>query len=101
LDLTNQGPLILIGMFQTPHSIAETGAVEHERRMCERGSETRQKLAAIAVAAARTQTVRLPGEAAAARLIAELARTAMTLGRQIAQIDELMSTWFRDDPEPK
>jgi hypothetical protein len=42
LYLTNQGPLILIGMFQTPHSIAETGAVEHERRMCERGSETRK-----------------------------------------------------------
>jgi transposase len=94
LDFTNQGPLILISMFQTPQSIAELGGTELEHRLRERKVRYPARLAAAAIKAAESQHTRLPGEAMTAVLVARLAAGVIDLDRQLAEIDELIAARF-------
>jgi hypothetical protein len=91
LDFTNQGPPILISMFQTPESITEVGGSELEGRLRERGVRLPARLAAAALNAAEAQPTRPPGEATAAALIAGLAARVLDLDRQLAELDELIA----------
>jgi len=55
-------------------------------------------MAAAALAAAEQQTLRLPGEATTAVLIARLARQLLDLDRQIKDTDKLITSRFRAHP---
>jgi transposase len=101
LDFTNQGPLVLIGMVQTPRSVLEMGATELERRLREHGVRGPAKLAAAAVRAAEAQQARLPGEAMAAQLIARLANTVVDLDRQLAEVNTLIVDRFAATATPR
>ena len=58
-----------------------------------------QTLVADALAAAQAQTLRLPGEATTATLIAELARRLLDLDRRIKDTDKLITSRFRAHPQ--
>jgi hypothetical protein len=88
LDFTNQGPLILIGGFQTPTAIRRLGQARLARWLEERRVRGAARLAAAAAQAANRQTVEISGEATAASVIARLAQTIVELDRQLAEIDQ-------------
>lgn len=95
LDFTCTGPLILIRGYPTPAAIRQAG--EQQLTAWLRGQHARNaaRLAAAAVAAAASQTVRLPAEDVAAELVTELAGEVMTLGARIRQIDLRIQDRFR------
>ncbi len=96
LDVTNKGPLVLLTGFQTPAAIRQAGTGELERWLSDHGARRgAAKLAARALAAARSQTTTLPGEQLAAMPVAELAKGVMTLNEQINHTDTLIENRFR------
>jgi hypothetical protein len=88
LDFTNEGPLILIGGFQTPTAIRRLGHARLARWLEKRRVRGAARLAAAAAQAANRQTVEISGEATAASVIARLAQTIVELDRQLAEIDQ-------------
>lgn len=95
LDFTNQGPVVLISGYQTPTALTAAGAPKVERWLRERRVRDAAKLAATAVAAARKQQVRMPGEAVAAAVIGRLAAAILRLGQELHELDEMISARFR------
>src|SRR5215472_6724492 len=95
LDFARAGPLILVSGYQTPEAIRQAGPQQLAAWLRERGARNAAALARTAVAAAQSQTVRLPGQDIAAQLAAGLAREVMTLGERIHQIDQLIGERFR------
>jgi len=98
LDFTRAGPLILVSGYQTPEAIRQAGPQQLAAWLRERGARNAAALARTAVAAAQSQTVRLPGQDIAAQLAAGLAREVMTLGERIREIDQLIGERFRRHP---
>jgi transposase len=94
LDFTNQGPLILIGGFQTPTAIRRLGQARLARWLEKRRVRGAARLAAAAAEAANRQTVEISGEATAASVIARLAQTILELDRQLAVIDREAAAIF-------
>jgi Transposase len=94
LDFTNQGPLILIGGFQTPTAIRRLGQARLARWLEKRRVRGAARLAAAAAQAAGRQTMEISGEAAAASIIARLAQTILELDRQLAVIDREAAAIF-------
>ncbi|MDX6584865.1 MAG: hypothetical protein QOI10_4049 [Solirubrobacterales bacterium] len=99
-DYSNRSPLVLLTGFQTPESIRTAGEAGLVSYLRERGAWPRAipTMADAAVAAASAQTVRLPGEATAAVLIARLATQLLELDRQIKDTDKLLTERFRAHP---
>jgi transposase len=96
LDFTRTGPLILIsGGYATPQAIRAAGQHQLTGWLRGRGARNAAKLAAAAVSAATSQTVRLPGQDIAAALAAELAGEVMALNERVRQADELIAARFR------
>ena len=95
LDFTNQGPLVLISQFQTPHAIRAVGPDGLETWLRSRKVRAVGKLTAAAVQAADNQHTRIRGESVAADLVAELARNVLELDRQLAALDKLIASRFR------
>ncbi len=98
LDLTNRGALVLLTGYQTPTALRTLGVAGLEGWLRSHKVRSADRLAAAAVGAACSQTVRLPGEGLAARLIADLAEGVLTLDEQIKQVDELIQGRFRRHP---
>jgi len=95
LDLTNLGPLVLLTGFQTPAALREAGAASVTAWLRARKVRGAAALAAAAVRAAQAQTITLPGEQLAARLVTRLAEGVMALDEQIKEVDELIGDRFR------
>jgi transposase len=95
LDFTRTGPLILIRGYPTPAAIGQAGEDQLTTWLRTQGARNPAKLAAAAVTAAASQTVRLPAEDIAAQLVTELAGEVMTLGTRIRQIDQRIQDRFR------
>jgi transposase len=99
-DYSTRSPLILLTGFQTPQAIRATGLDGVVTYLREQGAWNKgiPDMAAAALAAAQAQTLRLPGEATAATLIARLARQLLDLHRQIKDTDKLITSRFRGHP---
>ena len=95
LDFTRTGPLLLVSGYQAPEAITAAGQDELAGWLRGRGARNAAVLAATAVTAAQSQTVRLPGQDIAAQLAAGLAREVMALGERISEIDRLIGERFR------
>jgi transposase len=95
LDLTTQGPLILLTGFQTPAAIREIGVDALTSWLRARKVRNAAALAAKAVTAAGTQHIALPAERMAALLAAQLAEGVMTLNEQLKNIEQLIEDRFR------
>jgi transposase len=98
LDLTNHGPLVLLTGFQTPAALRAAGVASVTAWLRAHKVRGAAALAAAAVRAAQAQTITLPGQQLAARLVARLAEEVMALDEQIKEIDELIEDRFRRHP---
>jgi transposase len=98
LDLGNRGALVLLTGFQTPAALRALGVAGLEAWRRSRKVRGAGTLAAAAVGAGNAQTIRLPGEQLAARLIAGLAEGVLALDAQIKEVDELLEGRFRRHP---
>ena len=100
-DYSTRSALILVSCYQTPSAIREAGPGGLSRFPLENGAPSRKvaEMAAKAIAAAATQTIRLPGEASAAVLIAGMARQLLELDRQVKDTTRLITERFRAHPQ--
>lgn len=90
------GWLVLLARYQRPAAIRRAGVGRLTAMLGAQGvrAATAQAIAEAAVAAARTQTLRLPGEQVAAELVAELALQVTDLEVRIATLDRQIAQRF-------
>jgi transposase len=90
------GWLVLLARYQRPAAIRRAGVRRLSGLLAAQGvrAGTAQHLAEAAVAAAKTQSLRLAGEEVAAELVAALAQQATDLGLRIATLDRQIATRF-------
>jgi transposase len=100
-DYSTRSPLILLTGFQTPDAIRAAGEAGLAGYLREHGAWAKgiPAMAATALSAAQAQTLRLPGEASGAILIARLAQQLLELDRQIKDTDKLITGRFRTHPQ--
>jgi transposase len=90
------GWLVLLARYQRPAAIRRAGVRRLSALLAAQGvrAGTAQHLAETAVAAAKTQSLRLAGEEVAAELVAALAQQATDLGVRIATLDRQIAKRF-------
>lgn len=94
----DRGWVVLLARYQRPKAIRQSGITRLARILADAGVRNAATIAAAAVAAAKTQTVRLPGEAVGAGLVAQLAQEVMALDERIKQTDADIEDRFRRHP---
>ncbi|MCA2229609.1 IS110 family transposase [Nonomuraea aurantiaca] len=95
LDLTTNGPLVLLTGYQQPADIRRLGVARLAAWLQARGVRRHTDLAGKAVKAAKEQSVTLPGSSVAGRLVAQLAQDLIALAERIDAVDQLLEERFR------
>ena len=95
---SDRGWVVLLARYQRPKAIRQSGLSRLTRVLTDAGVRNASTIAAAAVAAAKTQTVRLPGEEVAAVLVAELAQGVIALDERIQTTDADIEGRFRRHP---
>ena len=95
---SDRGWVVLLARYQRPKAIRQSGVSRLTRILADAGVRNASTIAAAAVAAAKTQTVRLPGEQVAAGLVAELAQGVIALDERIKTTDADIADRFRRHP---
>jgi transposase len=101
LDLNGKGALTLVARYQTPAAIRRAGhkrLVAYLRKRSVKGAEA---LAGKALTAAKAQSVALPAEDVAARIVAELASEVLALKESIGKLDGELEKRFFARPEAR
>lgn len=101
LDLTSKGPLILLTHYQTPTHLRRAGHKRVGTYLRSRSVKGSNKVAHKALAAARAQSVSLPAQEVASRIVAELAAEVLSLKERIESIDEEIGQRFFARPEAR
>ena len=91
--------LMLLTGFQTPAALRRIGARRLTQWLARRKVRNAAGIAERAVAAARAQHTTLPGEARAARLVADLAQRILELDERIKDIDEEITDLLAGDEQ--
>jgi len=99
LDPKREGVLLLLSRWQTPTQLRRTGERRLAAALRRAGAYTPERLAARALAAARAQSVRLPGEALNAARVAVLAVELLELRRQTKRLDSEIAALYAARPE--
>ncbi|WP_029030530.1 IS110 family transposase [Salinarimonas rosea] len=100
LDLGAKGPLVLLTRFVTPGEIRAAGNARIVKQLRKTPSlRDPERLAEIALSAARAQTIVVPGEATLARLVRELAVEALAARERIAEIDKELAALVAAHPD--
>jgi transposase len=94
----DRGWVVLLARYQRPKAIRQSGLTRLTRILTDAGVRNAATIAASAVAAAKTQTVRLPGEQVAAGLVADLAQGVIALDERIQTTDVDIEGRFRRHP---
>jgi transposase len=95
---SDRGWVVLLARYQRPKAIRQSGLSRLTRVLTDAGVRNASTIAQTAVAAAKTQTVRLPGEEVAAGLVAQLAQGVIALDERITQTDADIEDRFRRHP---
>jgi transposase len=95
---SDRGWVVLLARYQRPKAIRQSGISRLTRILTDAGVRNAATIAAAAVTAAKSQTVRLPGEEVAAGLVAELAQEVMALDERIQTTDADIEGRFRRHP---
>lgn len=100
LDVTCKGPLVLLTRYVTPTEIRQAG----KRRIMAHLAKTphvqrAEALADHALAAARAQTLAVPGETAMAELVREMATEALETRTKIARLDRDLAALLAVHPD--
>lgn len=96
LDMTLAGPLTLLSGYQTPSALRRLGPRRLEAWLRNRKVRNAAQLATAATAAAERQHVVLPAEELAAQLVRTLAQEVTSLNAQLAEVDRLIESRFRE-----
>ena len=99
LDLNRRGPLTLLTHYQSPAQLRRAGHKRIAAYLRSRGVKGFESVAGKALTAAKSQSITLPAESIAARLVAELAAETLALKDHIELIDEEIEQRFFDRPE--
>src|SRR5215204_7197733 len=99
LDLNRRGPLTLLTRYQSPRRLRRAGHKRIAAYLRARGVKGFDGVAGKALAAAKSQSITLPAEPIAARIVAELAAEVLALKDHIELIDEEIEQRFFDRPE--
>ena len=99
LALNSKGPLTLLTHYQTPAQLRRAGHKRVAAYLRNRGVKGSANVARKALTAARSQSVTLPAETIASRIVAELAGDILALKERIESIDEELEKRFFARPE--
>ena len=99
LDLNSKGPLTLLTHYQTPAQLRRAGHKRVAAYLRNRGVKGSANVAHKALTAARSQSVTLPAETIASRIVVELAGDILALKERIESIDEELEKRFFARPE--
>jgi transposase len=99
LDLNRRGPLTLLTHYQSPARLRRAGQKRVAAYLRNRRVKGFNSVAHKALTAARSQSVTLPAEDLASRIVAELAGEILTLKDRIEGIDEELGQRFLARPE--
>lgn len=94
LDLNSKGPLILLTHYQTPTHLRRAGHKRVASYLRNRSVKGSANVAHKALNAARSQSVSLPAQEVASRIVAELAAEVLSLKERIESIDEEIGQRF-------
>jgi transposase len=100
-DLNSKGPLILLTHYQTPTHLRRAGRKRVASYLRSRSVKGSNKVAHKALSAARAQSVSLPAQEVASRIVAELAAEVLSLKERIESIDEEIGQRFFVRPEAR
>ncbi|WP_119185019.1 IS110 family transposase [Mycobacterium decipiens] len=95
---SDRGWVVLLARYQRPKAIRQSGITRLTRILADAGVRNAPTIAQAAVAAARAQTVGLPGEQVAAGLVAQLAQGVIALDERIKTTDADIEDRFRRHP---
>jgi transposase len=95
---SDRGWAVLLSRYQRPKAIRNSGVSRLTKILSDAGVRTAATIAGAAVEAAKTQTVRLPGEEVAAGLVADLAQGVIALDERIKTTDADIEGRFRRHP---
>jgi transposase len=95
---SDRGWVVLLARYQRPKAIRQSGVSRLTRILADAGVRNAATIATAAVTAAKTQTVRLPGEQVAAALVAQLAQGVIALDDRIKTTDADIEGRFRRHP---
>jgi hypothetical protein len=101
LDLNSKGPLTLLTHYQTPTHLKRAGHKRIASYLRNRGVKGSNKLGQKAPSAAKSQSVSLPAQEVASRIVAELAKDILGLKERIESIDEELQKRFFARPEAR
>ena len=94
----DRGWVVLLARYQRPKAIRQSGVSRLTKVLTDAGVRNAASIAGAAVAAVKTQTVRLPGEEVAAGLVADLAREVIALDDRIKTTHADIEGRFRRHP---
>ena len=102
LDLNRKGPLILLTHYQTPAKLRQAGQKRVAAYLRSRGVKGSTNVAHKALLAAGSQSVTLPAQEVASRIVAEqLAEEILAFKERIESIDEELGRRFFARPEAR
>jgi transposase len=101
LDLNSKGPLTLLTHYQTPAQLRRAGHKRIVTYLRNRGVKGSNKVADKALAASKAQSVTLPAQEVASRIVADLAGEIHALKGRIESIDEEIGERFFARPEAR
>ena len=101
LDLNSKGPLTLLTHYQTPAQLRRAGHKRVATYLRNRGVKGSNKVADKALAAAKAQSVTLPAQEVASRIVAELAKDVLGLKERVESLDEGLKQRFFARPEAR
>jgi transposase len=98
-NFAKRGPLILLELYQTPQAVRDAGGEQVAAHLRSRQARKATVLADKAWAATQTQSVQLPGQAATARLVQQMAGYLLDLQRRIQELDDEIAELFGQHPQ--
>ena len=101
LDLNSKGPLTLLTHYQTPAQLRRAGHKRIATYLRNRGVKGSKSVAQKALSAAKAQSVSLPAQEVASRIVADLAAETLSLKERIESIDEEIGRRFFARPEAR
>ncbi len=101
LDLNSKGPLTLLTHYQTPTHLRRAGHKRVAAYLRSRGVKGSANIAHKALSAAKAQSVTLPAQEVASRIVAELTGEILALKKRIENIDEELEQRFFARPEAR
>ena len=92
----SKGALVLLTGYQTPDALRRLGAARLQTWLRNRNVRNSADVAAAALRAANAQRLVLPAQQLGAGIVAKLADEVLALDREIAQLDALIESRFRE-----